>query len=79
MNIFAVIALFGMLVFPLGIISWALTNLYKSYSSYQRILKFLNEKEIDESEITQYKDCDGYKSYIYGQSSFNSTLTASEV
>ena len=33
-NIFAVIALFGMLVFPLGKISWALSNLYRSYSSY---------------------------------------------
>ena len=61
-NIFAVIALFGMLAFPLSKISWALKDLYRSYNSYKRILKFLNEKEIDESEIIQYKDYDSYKS-----------------
>ena len=64
-NIFAVIALFGILVFPLGIIPWALTNLYKSYSSYNSILKFLNEKEIDESEITRYNDYNSYKHQSY--------------
>jgi len=64
-NIFSIIALFGILLFPFGILPWAMGCLYKAYTSYKRILTFLNEKEIDESEITRYKDYNSYKHQSY--------------
>lgn len=40
-NIFVMIALFNMLVFPLGVLPGSISCLFKCYVSYKRINKFL--------------------------------------
>jgi len=46
-NVFTIIALFGNLTSPIGILPWTFSYVVKMGVSYNRIKRFLNEKEID--------------------------------
>lgn len=50
-NIFVIIALFNLLIWPLGILPWAIGNCVYSLVAYKRLKKFLLDKEIDENCI----------------------------
>ena len=46
-NVFTIIALFGMLMEPVSMLSWIFNLLVKQRVSYKRIKSYLNEKEIN--------------------------------
>ncbi|KAL4449108.1 hypothetical protein ABPG74_021100 [Tetrahymena malaccensis] len=50
-NVFTIIALFGILTGPIGSLPWSFGYLVKSRVSYRRIQKFLNEKEINHTNV----------------------------
>ncbi|EAR92658.2 ABC transporter C family protein (macronuclear) [Tetrahymena thermophila SB210] len=52
-NVFTIIALFGNLAFPIGMIPFSLKCMTKARISFFRIKSFLNIDEIDESQIIQ--------------------------
>ncbi|EAS02570.2 ABC transporter C family protein (macronuclear) [Tetrahymena thermophila SB210] len=50
-NVFTIIALFGLLTGPIGLLPWSFGYLVKARVSYRRIKKFLNEKEINHNNV----------------------------
>ncbi|KAL4453909.1 hypothetical protein ABPG74_003792 [Tetrahymena malaccensis] len=55
-NVFTIIALFGNLAFPIGMIPFSLKCMTKARISFFRIKSFLNIDEIDESEVIQVNE-----------------------
>ncbi|KAL4509844.1 hypothetical protein ABPG73_023060 [Tetrahymena malaccensis] len=53
-NVFTIIALFNLLTLPFGILPWTLAYMVKARVSYRRIRNFLNEKEINHSNGTNF-------------------------
>jgi ATP-binding cassette subfamily C (CFTR/MRP) protein 1 len=53
-NIFTIIALFESITFPIGILPWAVNDMYKCSVSFARIRRYLSVKEIAEEEITRF-------------------------
>ncbi|KAL4477434.1 hypothetical protein ABPG74_002584 [Tetrahymena malaccensis] len=55
-NVFTIIALFGILTEPIGLIPWCVGDLVKCRVSYKRVQRFLNQNEIN---------CNNSKNYYF--------------
>ncbi|CAD8124167.1 unnamed protein product [Paramecium sonneborni] len=53
LNIFSLIAVFNMMIFPLGILPWCINSGSLAYVSFKRISKFLQQQEIDPDDRFQ--------------------------
>ncbi|CAD8191671.1 unnamed protein product [Paramecium octaurelia] len=53
LNIFSLIAVFNMMIFPLGILPWCINSGLLAYVSFSRISKFLQQQEIDPDDRFQ--------------------------
>ncbi|CAD8118388.1 unnamed protein product [Paramecium sonneborni] len=53
LNIFSLIAVFNMMIFPLGILPWCINSGLLAYVSFNRISKFLQQQEIDPDDRFQ--------------------------
>jgi hypothetical protein len=55
-NVFTLIALFDSLTFPIGILPWAINEIYKSSTSFKRLNRYLGVKEIVAEEIIRLNE-----------------------
>ncbi|EGR29740.1 hypothetical protein IMG5_149230 [Ichthyophthirius multifiliis] len=64
-NVFTIIALFGQLTFPLAIIPWALGFFFKIKVSYDRIQRYLNQREINMNNIITFENNNNRVNFNY--------------
>ncbi|KAL4463783.1 hypothetical protein ABPG72_012401 [Tetrahymena utriculariae] len=73
-NVFTIIALFGILTEPIGLIPWCVGDLVKCRVSFKRIQKFLNQNEIDHNKIIDISERNQVNQSSFFDSAENDTV-----